>query len=176
MKICVFSDIHGSVEATKKMVGRAKGCDTTVLCGDIYRRYGQTEENIEIARLLSQLPDLRVAQGNNDYSGDEQFSPFVYSDYVLLRRFNKTLFFTHGHRYNAFRFPPILNEGDVICHGHTHRRGCMVANGLIVLNVGSVSSPRDGVASYIEMDDDGFYFKDMDGKLLFFKRWTEFDS
>lgn len=176
MKICVFSDIHGSVEATRKMVELAKGSDITVLCGDIYRGYGQCSENLEIARLLSQLPDLRVAKGNNDYSGDEQFSPFVYSDYVVLRRFNKTLFFTHGHRYNAFRFPPILNEGDVICHGHTHRRACMVVNGLIVLNVGSVASPRDGVASYMEMDDDGFYFKDMNGNLLFSKRWTEFDN
>ncbi len=167
MKILVFSDIHGlpsGADAALKIYLGEKP-DKTVLCGDVYDG-GYRSDKMYTAEKLSRISPLYVAKGNNDYSGDEAFSPFFYTDNVILRAFNRTLFFTHGHVYNSLRLPPVLGEGDALIYGHTHTGGLFRVRGIYAANVGSLSLPRSGVKNYLTIENDGFRLKNLDGETI----------
>ena len=52
MKIAVFSDIHGNLEALKKVLGqiREKNADLTVFQGDIFQRGNEEFECLELLK------------------------------------------------------------------------------------------------------------------------------
>ncbi|MCM1042739.1 MAG: YfcE family phosphodiesterase [Corallococcus sp.] len=167
MKIAVFSDLHGSVKGAEEVKAAVKReCpQKVVICGDVY---GCSIENkAYIGELLSlMVPAPYMIQGNNDYSGDEKYSGLPYTDNLMTYHFDRTLFFNHGHSYNAGRIPPLLKEGDALIYGHTHIGFLRKQNGIFVVNVGSVSRPRGGVCNYLVIDDNGFTLKTMDGEAL----------
>ena len=81
----------------------------------------------------------------------------VLADYALIPVGGKTVFATHGHRYNTAAQPP-LRAGDVLLHGHTHLYAAEafdLADGgrALYLNPGSVALPKGGnPATYMTLD------------------------
>lgn len=163
MKILVFADFHGNISAIEKAVeiSRVETPDKTVVCGDMF---GWSSPS-QTASALEKLYGVHYfVRGNNDYSTALQLLDS--EEYAVMYHYGRTLFFTHGDRYNAHRIPPLLKEGDALVYGHTHVGGLYTSNGLYLLNVGSLGRPRDGEPSYLTLDDNGATLKRPDGTTL----------
>lgn len=165
MKILVFADFHGSVPSlqTAIEISQREHPNKTVICGDLF---GWNDSQL-IAETVQQLNGvLYLIKGNNDWSTAQTYLPCEMEDSALMYHFGRTLFFTHGDRYNVLRVPPVLQVGDVLVHGHTHVGQLKLYNGLYVANVGSLARPRDGVPSYLTIDDQGITLKQKSGETL----------
>ncbi len=165
MKIVVFADLHNSccaMDAVRRIVAVEKP-QKIVFCGDLFGGYGDCKAIAEVAQSLDGT--LYFVRGNNDWCG-ERFLNGGMDDYVVMYHFGRTLFFTHGDRYDRYRPPVLLKEGDVLVYGHTHRALLQRYNGLYVANVGSMALPRDGTACYAVLDESGVFFKNLEGNVL----------
>lgn len=162
MKIAVFADLHNSMAAMDEVekVVATEHPNKIVFCGDLFGGFGDSKVLAERAQALDCT--LYFVRGNNDYCG-ERFLNDGMEDYVVMYHFGRTLFFTHGDRYDKYRPPVWLKNGDVLVYGHTHRSLLQRYNGLFVLNVGSVAQPRDGKSCYAILDESGIVLKNLDG-------------
>jgi len=177
VKIAVFSDIHGSVTATEKVVEicRRERPDKVVICGDLFGGWVNTPA--EIVRLLGQINSvLYLVRGNNDRDYDISLLPYGMEDNAVMYCFGRTLFFTHGHVYNKYKVPPILKAGDALVYGHTHMSLLQHFNGLNVLNVGSVALPRDGTPCYLVLQEQGATLKQLDGSEIMTLPWKQIEQ
>lgn len=173
MKICVFSDFHGDAEAVSQAVEITSKLhpDKVVVCGDIFVSREGTQR--QIAELLGKIDcTLYLIRGNNDYLWQGVQLPTCLEDNAVMYHFGRTLYFTHGDRFNALRLPPLVKDGDVLVHGHTHIGRIRVCDGVVVANVGSMALPRDGVADYMLIDEKGIALFDLSGNALQSLAWT----
>ncbi len=142
MKILVVSDSHRyneNIEIIKSKVGKL---DMVIHCGD-------TEGTEDYIRSLFPCTVCIVA-GNNDYfSNIPQEATFTIGE--------KRVMVTHGHRHHVNAGVDMLvrdainKKADIVIFGHTHRPMIEHRDGVIVLNPGSISYPRqaDRRPSYI---------------------------
>ena len=147
----MFSDLHGSASALKKVISLAsfQEADRILLLGDIL--HGGYEETCSIcAALLRNHKDRILAvRGNCDDESDAEALGFPLPEF---RGFSLGMHRVHlSHRPQVFSFPP----GDIVMNGHTHRKTLYRDAGVIYVNPGSIAYPRDGVASYAVMDENG---------------------
>ncbi|MGN1066418.1 MAG: metallophosphoesterase family protein [Candidatus Fimimonas sp.] len=172
MKIVVFADIHGSVVGmeTVAQIAATEKAQKVVFCGDLFGRWASNGQIAQIAQSIDGV--LYFVRGNND-GLDEHLLDCGMEDNVLMYHFGRKLFFTHGDRYNGWLVPPVLEQGDAVIFGHTHVGSLTVRNGLFALNVGSVARPRDGVASYLLLDEQGATLCKLNGEKLYFLPWNE---
>lgn len=162
MKIAVFSDVHNSDAAMDAVVqaAAAERADKIVFCGDLFGGFGDCQTVARKAQSLDGV--LYFVRGNNDYYG-ERFIDGGLEENVVMYHFGRILFFTHGDRYDKYRLPAFLRENDVLIYGHTHRALLQRHDGIFIANVGSVARPRDGVASYLTISENGIVLKRLDG-------------
>ncbi len=109
---------------------------------------------VEDARdLMRSYPELTIwhVRGNNDYEPDTPFSAVVAPGGVPM-------YLTHGHKERVSWsslgvLPRRAREAGcrVALYGHTHRVLQEEADGVLVLNPGSISLPRGGPASYARL-------------------------
>ncbi len=167
MKILVFSDFHGNTNAVRKAVQIVRNLhpDKVVVCGDIFGGWFSRQEDI-VAELKCIDAPLYLIRGNNDYPSDELLLPTPLEDCAVMYHFGRTLYFTHGDRYNAWRMPPLLKNGDVLVHGHTHVGMLKYYNGVLVANVGSMALPRDNMPDYLVLDESGATLYDLADNVL----------
>ena len=86
MKICVFSDIHGNIEAFDKMISNETGnVDAYIFAGDIW---GYFYDQSEIIDRLSAITNLYAVKGNHD-------------EYYLGREITPELINKYGSSYLA---------------------------------------------------------------------------
>ena len=171
MKILVFADFHGSNNGLTQaiQISKREQPDKTVVCGDLF---GWSSAQ-QVAELVSKLDGvLYLVKGNNDYATAQSFLPEQMEDSAIMYHFGRTLFFTHGDRYNSMRVLPMLKEGDVLVHGHTHIGNLRIYKGLYVANVGSLSRPRDGTPNYMTIDEQGITLKLANGEILQQLNWN----
>lgn len=170
MKILVFADFHGNVAALEQAIeiSKRENPDKTVVCGDLFG-WSKPEQVAEIVQKLAGV--LYLVKGNNDWATAQSFLPYGMEDAAIMYHFGRTLFFTHGDRYNGIRIPPVLNVGDVLVHGHTHVGRIQLYNGLYIANVGSLSRPRDGTPNYMTLDEQGITLKLVNGETLQQLNW-----
>lgn len=104
--------------------------------------------------LRRSYPNLTVwgVRGNNDYGSDAPLSAVVAPGGVRL-------YLTHGHMERATwstvgAIPRRAREMGcgIALYGHTHRAERQEAEGVLVLNPGSISLPRGGPASYCRLE------------------------
>ena len=83
---------------------------------------------------------------------------------------NKTLFATHGHKFNPENLPA-LRDGDILLCGHTHIPANDKKDGYVYFNTGSVSIPKENSPhSYMTFDGEVFEWKNLDGDV--YKEYT----
>lgn len=150
MKVLVVSDTHGIDENLETAVYREAPFDMLVHCGDVEGR----EIFIEA---LAEVPCCIVA-GNNDF-----FSDLPREEEIDLA--GKKFLVTHGHYYGvSMNLEGIVEEAasrncDGVMFGHIHRPVLEVIDGIMVINPGSLSYPRQKGRrpSYIvlEVSDEG---------------------
>ena len=147
MKILIVSDTHGKTENLEKVLEQEKPLDSLIHLGDI-------EGDEDYIEVLAECPVEAVA-GNNDF-----FSDLPGEREIKIGKYKALL--THGHYYyvNAgtgrIKMEAEAREIDIAMFGHTHRPMLEQDNGVIVLNPGSISYPRQEGKhpSYIVMELD----------------------
>ena len=145
MKILIVSDTHGRHSAFDKALKEAGKIDALVHLGD-------TEGGKDYIEAVCGCPAYVLA-GNNDF-----FSDNLREMEVVFG--TKKAFMTHGHYYYVSLGPErIIEEGkmrnaDIVMFGHTHKPFLEMIDGMIVLNPGSLSYPRQEgrKGSYIMME------------------------
>ena len=175
MKLMFASDIHGSRSACEAVLRRYEqsGASRLVLLGDLLYHGPRNDLPDEYAPksvigMLSEKKDVILCvRGNCEAEVDQMVLPFpVLADYAVLDIGDRLIYMTHGHIYNPQNPLPVSN-GSVVLSGHTHIPLKTEKDGVIYLNPGSVSIPKQGSAhSYMTFDGKTFLWKDFSGNVF----------
>ena len=149
MKILVVSDSHGRDANLESVLERVKPIDLFVHCGDV-------EGSEDYLEVIAECP-VHIVAGNNDHFSDlNREEVFSLGEHRVL--------LTHGHYYYvSVGTERILEEAkrrnaDVVIFGHIHRPVHEERDGVLILNPGSVSYPRQkgrqGTYMVVEMNND----------------------
>lgn len=167
MKLMIASDIHGSEYYCKKMIEEfyRQQADKLLLLGDILYHGPRNELPRDynpkgVIALLNPLKDkILCVRGNCDSDVDQMVLDFpILAEYAYLYIDGKTIFATHGHKFNRENLPP-LNKGDILLNGHTHIPAMENKGDYTYINPGSVSIPKNGSDhSYLIMEKGEFEF------------------
>ena len=172
MKYLVVSDIHGSSYYANKIneIYKKENPDKVILLGDLYyhgpRNPLPKDYNpMEVSKILNDLKQsIQCTKGNCDAEVDEMISEFEFTDNVELNISGLKFFFTHGHKYNIDNIPENVN---VLVYGHFHTGFIKEKDGVICINSGSISLPKDNTKnSYLIIDDKKIFLKDIDQKVI----------
>ena len=160
MKILIASDIHGSEIHCGKLIEafRNERAERMLLLGDL------TDGSQKVADMLNGIKDsLLCVRGNCDHESDQRMLDFpIMAYYCLLFIGGKVIFATHGHKYGKDN-PP---KADILLQGHTHVPAWENLGGMLYVNPGSVSLPRNkSKNSYIMMYEWGMHWKTLDGEI-----------
>lgn len=151
MKYLIISDIHGSYEGVSLALSAFEhhGCDKIILLGDILYHGPRNPlpegfDPAKAALLLNEHKDKIIcARGNCDSEVDQMVLKFpIEAPYVLIIDDRIQIFATHGHLYDPLSLP-VLNKIDIFMYGHTHVYDLKFQNGILLLNPGSVSLPKE---------------------------------
>lgn len=150
MRILVVSDTHRYQDIFYDLLAETDDIDYVIHCGD-------TEGFEDEMESMCEVPFVAVA-GNNDWCS------YLPRERVLELCGHK-IFVTHGHNYCVSGgIGRLIDEAkdrncDIALFGHTHRPTYCEAEGLKVMNPGSISLPRQASKrpSYgiLELKDDG---------------------
>ena len=130
MKIVVVSDNHGRMECLREIPQLHRDADAFIHCGD------------------SELPAAALqgyvsVRGNNDFA-------FELPDMKVLELQGQRIMIVHGHRHLYMGQPDMLiskarRQGcGLVFYGHTHVFSWIRADGIHLINPGSLSHNRDG--------------------------------
>ncbi len=152
MRIIVIADSHGAGSAVMKIV------EKNMYTADMFIHLGDGEA--DMLNVLLEYPEIRLHQisGNCDLGSA---SPALQVIETVLGPDDKMvrLLAVHGHLHNVSRGTDELlrqaheNDCGIVLFGHTHRRFEMTEDGVLIINPGSCSLPRDGEPpSYAYLD------------------------
>ena len=135
MKILIVSDTHRMDENLKLVIEQEKPLDMLIHLGDA------EGSEMFIPEWVNPECEMQMVRGNNDFfsSLDREREIEIGPYQVLL---------THGHYYNVSLGTEQLVEDardrgfDIVMYGHTHRPYFDSSHGIVVLNPGSLSYPR----------------------------------
>ena len=149
-KILIVSDTHGHLTNYETVLKKVGPVDQIIHLGDAER----TEDQLAA---LSDAP-FHMVGGNCD-----QGAGLPLEEELQLGPYRA--FLTHGHRYNVnWGLRELLEEArdrgvSLILYGHTHQPKLVREEGVVLLNPGSLTKPRqeNGKPSYalMEIDKDG---------------------
>ncbi len=145
MRILIVSDTHQSPHILDRVVAENPDIDMLIHLGDV-------EDAEEYVRSLVDCP-VYILAGNCDGFSD-------LPDELELDLGGHHAFLAHGHRYlvtlneQTIREEALQRGADIVMYGHTHKPVCHEDGGLLILNPGSVSYPRqkEKRGSYIVME------------------------
>ncbi|MBU5481000.1 metallophosphoesterase family protein [Blautia sp. MSJ-19] len=133
MKVLIVSDTHGRDENLERAVMLETPFDMLAHCGDVEGR----EIFIEA---LAECPCC-IVSGNNDF-----FSDLPREDVIEIE--GKRVLVTHGHYYGvSMDISGVAEEAkarecDMVFFGHTHKPVIEEIDGILAVNPGSLSYPR----------------------------------
>ena len=173
MKYFIASDIHGSAYYCEKMLEayKTEKADKLILLGDILYHGPRNDlpEGYAPKKVIDMLNPLKdeiiCVRGNCDAEVDQMVLNFpIMADYALLPVGEKTVFITHGHKFNKGSLPS-LKKGDIILHGHTHVPVCEEYENFTYINPGSVSIPKENSGhAYMILEGNEFTWKTFCGE------------
>jgi len=144
----VIADIHGKEDALQMAFGKfSRGKNSHMLvAGDLMVRHSPKGASI----MQRHKNHITAVRGNCDSSIDQDLSgtPLPLVQNMVWNR--RKLLMTHGHTLSQGRLP-LLPAGSILIVGHTHYPALTMdeESGIILLNPGSIASPRKGSkASY----------------------------
>lgn len=166
MKLLFASDIHGSAGACRMLLSRfaAEGAQTLALLGDLLYHGPRNPLPADydpkaVAAMLNTVKSRILAvRGNCDAEVDQMLLEFpVMADYAALWLDSRRAFMTHGHVFGPEHLPP-LSPGDALLSGHTHIPTNREQDGILLLNPGSVTFPKNDLPPTYLLYEDGCFF------------------
>lgn len=168
MKVVIASDIHGSAFYCAKLLEayRVEKAEKLILLGDVLY-HGPRNDLPEgynpkavIEMLNNMSEEILCVRGNCDAEVDQMVLRFPIMD--EYKKIDSNIFINHGHHLDEGIVP--VSIGDVVFYGHTHIPAFESKDGVVYINPGSVSIPKNGSDhSYILLDGKNVYFKNLDG-------------
>ena len=123
MKIAVLSDTHNLIRP--EVLDRLRGCGAILHGGDISRQ--------DILDRLEELAPVHAVRGNNDGEWAARLPLRAEFELAGLR-------FCMAHKKKDL--PADLSACDIAVCGHTHKPAIYRRNGVLAVNPGSLSYPR----------------------------------
>jgi len=170
MKLMIASDLHGSAWYIDLLLRRwaEEGADRLVLLGDLLYHGPRNDlprdydTRASAALLNAVTPPPLCIRGNCDGEVDQMVLSFpILAEFAVLFAGGHTLYLTHGHRREEAT--AALQSGDILLYGHTHVPDFTDRGGVLCVNPGSVSIPKDGSRpSYLLFEDGLFRWKDVE--------------
>lgn len=174
MKWMIASDIHGSALWCGRMLEawEREQAPRLLLLGDLLY-HGPRNDLPEgyapkkvILLLNEQREHIFCVRGNCEAEVDQMVLPFpILAESCLLESQGRLIYATHGHIHNPQNLPP-LSGGDILLQGHTHVPAKTEQQGILCLNPGSVSIPKENSPhSYMTLEGGLFEWKKLDGQV-----------
>lgn len=135
MKILIVSDTHRKDDNLKKVIADTAPIDMLIHLGDV------EGSEMYIPEWVNPGCEMQMVRGNNDF-----FSCLDREREIEIGKYHVLL--THGHYYSVSLGPEQLTidakarNFDIAMFGHTHKPYFDDSEGIIVLNPGSLSYPR----------------------------------
>lgn len=154
MRIYVFSDTHGHIEAMQKVIQKDPGADMILHAGDHYSDALRLRTWMQ--EVLPQPIPLHAVVGNCDFYLSEPAEEIIQADGLRI-------LLTHGHRYHVknnlerIYYRALEAQVDTVVFGHTHVETIERYDQILFFNPGSISMPRRGKPGYgiLEITDSG---------------------
>lgn len=172
MKILFFSDIHGitnNLNVIQEKMNREK-FDKIVCLGDLYYS-GPTYDckyivnsGVVLEFLTKYADKLICMKGNCDAPVDLKASDFPICDGISLINVDG-LNITHGNEYNIEKNRKFKHKG-ILIYGHEHIPNIKKQNDMIYINVGSISLPKNEIATYGIYEDKKFTIFDINNRIV----------
>lgn len=167
MKVLFLSDIHGIVDNIEVILPHLKDSNHIVLLGDIFycgelRKVNHNFNPDYLLNILKPYQDKIIAiEGNTDYQ-DDPFNSSLLKEIIID---DHHLFLTHGHYYQVSDIKEI-KSGDIFISGHTHIPNIKKEAGIITLNPGSLSLPKNEIASFMIYINNEFVIYDINQNII----------
>lgn len=150
MNYLVFSDLHGSIIYAKKVIDEFNsGKYDMMLClGDILYHGPRNDlpegyNPKEVVKLLNLYKDKIIAvEGNCDAYVDHMVLDFKIHSRYEFDLDEKKVIMTHGHLNGPTQ--PFDVKDAIVLYGHTHIHKMDNINGVMYLNPGSTTIPKEG--------------------------------
>lgn len=174
----VMSDVHGDAacletalaayEREKKEAGTMDGALPILMMGDLlyHGPRNPVPEHYDPKKCAAMYneyaQEMIVIRGNCDAEVDQMMLKIpVLSPFMIFPIEGRRMVLTHGHHPFSDYF---LEKGNVVLYGHTHVLRAEEEEGIIYLNPGSVSLPKEGnPRTYAMLEGRTFTVKTMDG-------------
>lgn len=174
MKIGVISDTHGSLKNTKKALEILEDCDTILHLGDVLyhgpRNALPEDYNPKVlAVLLKSKKNIIYTRGNCDSDVDQMVIEHDLTNKKRFLNIGKFRILTvHGYEEDEnYRLRLAKsNKCDIVITGHTHKKVLEEKDGVILLNPGSPSIPKDGIKSVATISERSINLIDVDNKKI----------
>lgn len=156
MKLGFISDTHGGYKDVVKALELLNGSDQICHLGDVLYHgprndIPKTYNPKELANFLSERTDIVYVRGNCDADVDEMVLGKDLSKKSRVITFDNYKFYlVHGYEETEEeRIQAAKKLGcNVVISGHTHVKVLKEQDGIIVLNPGSTTIPKDGSTSF----------------------------
>lgn len=153
MRIGVISDTHGSLSAWRKVIGTTfANVDMILHAGDLFY-YGPRNpvpEGYAPGDLVNAMNKLEIpiiaVRGNCDSEVDQLVTNFpIQSPFAFCQIGPLRILISHGHELDDEQKIDIARKWkiDLFISGHTHRQKLTRDSGVVLLNPGSPSLPKE---------------------------------
>ncbi len=165
LKIGIVSDTHGDVGAWEKAWDYLKNTDFILHAGDVlyhgaFNPILPSYSPRKLAEVLNQLSvPLYVARGNCDSDVDQLALDYpLESPYLHLVLPGGSILVHHGHLKDENSLLELAKktQAKLVISGHTHLYGAKMVNGVMFLNPGSPSLPKEDRPPTISLYQDGY--------------------
>lgn len=155
MKLGFISDTHGGYENVVKALELLRGSEQICHLGDVLyhgprNNLPETYNPKKLADFLNGRTDIVYVRGNCDADVDETVTGQDLSNKSRIITFDNYRFYL-VHGYEETEAERIQKAKELDCHvvvsGHTHVKVLEKKDGIIVLNPGSTTIPKDGTSS-----------------------------
>lgn len=161
MAIGFMSDTHGSLTDTLRALELLSDCDVIIHLGDVLNHGPRNTlpegyDTIELTKVLKERDNIYYVKGNCDSDADMMVTGKDISNKLGLFKFEGLrIYAVHGYeetleeRLEAAKF----YASDIVAFGHSHNKVLDVHDGILILNPGSTSIPRDNIKSVAKIVD-----------------------
>ena len=154
-RLLVTADLHGSFATWLTLTSLLKKNDGLAVAGDLFdTRYGMyNSPDFQPDTIQKGIRDLKnpffYVYGNCDvaayFPGHKENLTFSFQQH--------SIFMHHGHK----SLPQFRENSAIVIQGHTHLAFLEKSNGIIYLNPGSLSFPRNNLFTYGVVDAQGVH-------------------
>jgi uncharacterized protein len=170
MKLGFISDTHGGFENTVKVLELLNGCSKICHLGDVLYHgprndIPETYNPKKMAEFLKKRTDIVYVRGNCDADVDEMVLEQDLSKKARVITFDNYRFYlVHGYEETEEERVQRAKEMgcQVVVSGHTHVKVLKEQDGIILLNPGSTTIPKDGEKSFAFYENGKIELRDLD--------------